>query len=173
GFFAMRNAVVANLIALANSSRVQWFVIRQIAFNAWNGIRAHAAAQLTWMLNTARARLNGIRAYSQWAMNALRAHTAWAWNATRAHLAATLGAIVRNLTANWNHARAVTQRTWANIRNTIRVAWGQIQRDTFNTTQRMRVTQQNYQGFMSRSEEHTSELQSRENLVCRLLLEKK
>src|SRR5690606_41877603 len=27
--------------------------------------------------------------------------------------------------------------------------------------------------FLSRSEEHTSELQSRENLVCRLLLEKK
>src|SRR5690606_42135460 len=27
--------------------------------------------------------------------------------------------------------------------------------------------------FASRSEEHTSELQSRENLVCRLLLEKK
>src|SRR6266511_574207 len=27
--------------------------------------------------------------------------------------------------------------------------------------------------FMARSEEHTSELQSRENLVCRLLLEKK
>src|SRR5690606_40252055 len=27
--------------------------------------------------------------------------------------------------------------------------------------------------FKSRSEEHTSELQSRENLVCRLLLEKK
>src|SRR5436309_7593192 len=27
--------------------------------------------------------------------------------------------------------------------------------------------------FVSRSEEHTSELQSRENLVCRLLLEKK
>src|SRR5690606_40956330 len=27
--------------------------------------------------------------------------------------------------------------------------------------------------IMSRSEEHTSELQSRENLVCRLLLEKK
>src|SRR5690606_41007527 len=29
------------------------------------------------------------------------------------------------------------------------------------------------QGIRSRSEEHTSELQSRENLVCRLLLEKK
>src|SRR5436309_9023745 len=28
-------------------------------------------------------------------------------------------------------------------------------------------------GFFVRSEEHTSELQSRENLVCRLLLEKK
>src|SRR5690606_42086631 len=28
-------------------------------------------------------------------------------------------------------------------------------------------------GFRQRSEEHTSELQSRENLVCRLLLEKK
>src|SRR5690606_11774226 len=28
-------------------------------------------------------------------------------------------------------------------------------------------------GFVGRSEEHTSELQSRENLVCRLLLEKK
>src|SRR5690606_39298996 len=28
-------------------------------------------------------------------------------------------------------------------------------------------------GTMERSEEHTSELQSRENLVCRLLLEKK
>src|SRR5690606_40687527 len=30
-----------------------------------------------------------------------------------------------------------------------------------------------YLVFQSRSEEHTSELQSRENLVCRLLLEKK
>src|SRR5690606_40970208 len=28
-------------------------------------------------------------------------------------------------------------------------------------------------GYAARSEEHTSELQSRENLVCRLLLEKK
>src|SRR5690606_39526192 len=30
-----------------------------------------------------------------------------------------------------------------------------------------------YHRFSTRSEEHTSELQSRENLVCRLLLEKK
>src|SRR2546430_12885404 len=30
-----------------------------------------------------------------------------------------------------------------------------------------------YDGYVSRSEEHTSELQSQSNLVCRLLLEKK
>src|SRR2546429_6725856 len=30
-----------------------------------------------------------------------------------------------------------------------------------------------FRGFLSRSEEHTSELQSRLHLVCRLLLEKK
>src|SRR5690606_30782809 len=35
------------------------------------------------------------------------------------------------------------------------------------------IDQQQYlQGYLPRSEEHTSELQSRENLVCRLLLEK-
>src|SRR5690606_40865624 len=34
-------------------------------------------------------------------------------------------------------------------------------------------TLQNYATIMERSEEHTSELQSRENLVCRLQLEKK
>src|SRR5690606_39860418 len=36
-----------------------------------------------------------------------------------------------------------------------------------------RLGQQNAQLPAGRSEEHTSELQSRENLVCRLLLEKK
>src|SRR5690606_40324090 len=35
------------------------------------------------------------------------------------------------------------------------------------------VKQRRVVGFRRRSEEHTSELQSRENLVCRLLLEKK
>src|SRR2546430_10175265 len=34
-------------------------------------------------------------------------------------------------------------------------------------------THQRTQAFHSRSEEHTSELQSQSNLVCRLLLEKK
>src|SRR5690606_39829107 len=37
----------------------------------------------------------------------------------------------------------------------------------------MTVTVASHQGTAIRSEEHTSELQSRENLVCRLLLEKK
>src|SRR5690606_39540705 len=32
---------------------------------------------------------------------------------------------------------------------------------------------ESYQSIQSRSEEHTSELQSRENLVCRILLENK
>src|SRR5690606_41842106 len=35
------------------------------------------------------------------------------------------------------------------------------------------VGQRSAKGVPARSEEHTSELQSRENLVCRLLLEKK
>src|SRR5256886_11225326 len=34
-------------------------------------------------------------------------------------------------------------------------------------------TTQSIEGLISRSEEHTSELQSQSNLVCRLLLEKK
>src|SRR5690606_41118642 len=37
----------------------------------------------------------------------------------------------------------------------------------------IRVTGERSAGAIDRSEEHTSELQSRENLVCRLLLEKK
>src|SRR5699024_12098047 len=36
-----------------------------------------------------------------------------------------------------------------------------------------RLPGQRYRGYRSRSEEHTSELQSRFDLVCRLLLEKK
>src|SRR5690606_40399601 len=36
-----------------------------------------------------------------------------------------------------------------------------------------RATERNRAALSGRSEEHTSELQSRENLVCRLLLEKK
>src|SRR5690606_39798138 len=42
-----------------------------------------------------------------------------------------------------------------------------------NTIYNPRVTAFMFHGSSSRSEEHTSELQSRENLVCRLLLEKK
>src|SRR5690606_41555890 len=45
------------------------------------------------------------------------------------------------------------------------VALGELYRKWDYTDEAIKVT--------SRSEEHTSELQSRENLVCRLLLEKK
>src|SRR5207302_6538096 len=38
---------------------------------------------------------------------------------------------------------------------------------------RERFLDAGFDAYISRSEEHTSELQSRENLVCRLLLEKK
>src|SRR5436309_10038267 len=38
---------------------------------------------------------------------------------------------------------------------------------------RSAFTKSSFSAFWMRSEEHTSELQSRENLVCRLLLEKK
>src|SRR5690606_41399329 len=40
-------------------------------------------------------------------------------------------------------------------------------------TVRLRVVRRTHLPHLDRSEEHTSELQSRENLVCRLLLEKK
>src|SRR5690606_42062238 len=41
------------------------------------------------------------------------------------------------------------------------------------TTHKSQIPLQLHHKHQSRSEEHTSELQSRENLVCRLLLEKK
>src|SRR5690606_41824231 len=43
----------------------------------------------------------------------------------------------------------------------------------FNSIQTFNRWFMQINGFTPRSEEHTSELQSRENLVCRLLLEKK
>src|SRR5690554_7113365 len=51
-------------------------------------------------------------------------------------------------------------------------------RSVFPTTQTKKVTKLTAQnlgrrGLVTRSEEHTSELQSRPHLVCRLLLEKK
>src|SRR5690606_41076503 len=44
---------------------------------------------------------------------------------------------------------------------------------TSQSHQKFILTLGKYRKFVHRSEEHTSELQSRENLVCRLLLEKK
>src|SRR5690606_41305369 len=43
----------------------------------------------------------------------------------------------------------------------------------FRSTRRSSSSTRRRPSWRSRSEEHTSELQSRENLVCRLLLEKK
>src|SRR5690606_40403048 len=45
--------------------------------------------------------------------------------------------------------------------------------DNIKTAQQTILAVLNNNGIVLRSEEHTSELQSRENLVCRLLLEKK
>src|SRR3712207_7441812 len=53
---------------------------------------------------------------------------------------------------------------------TVRVASGEASAPTAPSTQR---SGQRWKVSMARSEEHTSELQSRQYLVCRLLLEKK
>src|SRR5690606_39630001 len=51
--------------------------------------------------------------------------------------------------------RAAWRRAGHSLKNSAFIMWGRLT------------------GIISRSEEHTSELQSRENLVCRPLLEKK
>src|SRR2546428_4655867 len=60
------------------------------------------------------------------------------------------------VTADWAFVRAGRNRTLA--------PW---------TRGRFRPARTNAQSAVTRSEEHTSELQSRSDLVCRLLLEKK
>src|SRR2546427_9268408 len=59
-----------------------------------------------------------------------------------------------------------------------RTSGSQVRRYQFAARQPHRVPRRRleglrHQGARSRSEEHTSELQSQSNLVCRLLLEKK
>src|SRR5438445_9922282 len=61
---------------------------------------------------------------------------------------------------------------------TLGIALGWLRREKELITLRSqlnswRVPSSNYWQFLKRSEEHTSELQSRQYLVCRLLLEKK
>src|SRR5690349_22897029 len=63
---------------------------------------------------------------------------------------------------------AVVKRMWTGVKSLVtknKVTWVQG-RGTLEGPGRIRVQQ-------ARSEEHTSELQSRRDLVCRLLLEKK
>src|SRR5690606_39940854 len=57
---------------------------------------------------------------------------------------------------NWHTVQVLKKQIWPKIRKLLPEAELHI-----------------YGAYASRSEEHTSELQSRENLVCRLLLEKK
>src|SRR3712207_7035206 len=59
-------------------------------------------------------------------------------------------------------------------RRSVRVSMGHVLRVSFATTEEWpaALNMLRYKGF-TRSEEHTSELQSRQYLVCRLLLEKK
>src|SRR5690606_41397720 len=52
-------------------------------------------------------------------------------------------------------------------------AAGELKNKILNNVGQYRGMANMYIGTIHRSEEHTSELQSRENLVCRLLLEKK
>src|SRR2546430_3492145 len=60
------------------------------------------------------------------------------------------------------------------------VKWGPLEEGDIADANRMRVALEKYEPLAlmhfaayARSEEHTSELQSQSNLVCRLLLEKK
>src|SRR5690606_20401179 len=59
------------------------------------------------------------------------------------------------------------QKTWIILDDSIGITY--ITKDAGKTWQDITSNMQ----YNTRSEEHTSELQSRENLVCRLLLEKK
>src|SRR5690606_41692900 len=69
---------------------------------------------------------------------------------------------VRNLVQNVNDLKAQIAANEMGI-SALREMIGQFGLDVVDA----------YMGHVQRSEEHTSELQSRENLVCRLLLEKK
>src|SRR3712207_7305362 len=62
------------------------------------------------------------------------------------------------------------QRTWSETRSPCTTVGEKRQRPT---SSRLRSQRPSRRGGTSRSEEHTSELQSRQYLVCRLLLEKK
>src|SRR5436309_15979678 len=78
----------------------------------------------------------------------------------------TVKAVVQEGTGSADvlHLREVEKPTLADDRVLIRVRAASVNALDWHTI---------HGGFLLRSEEHTSELQSRENLVCRLLLEKK
>src|SRR5690606_40517014 len=74
---------------------------------------------------------------------------------------------------NWSHKYAEREWAWYLSGDTSVLDIGQYAKIWLSIADEHGNANSNYGYQWKRSEEHTSELQSRENLVCRLLLEKK
>src|SRR3712207_8776892 len=61
------------------------------------------------------------------------------------------------------------------LQTLVNLPWGEYTHDNLDLKRASRILDHDHYGMekVKRSEEHTSELQSRQYLVCRLLLEKK
>src|SRR5437868_10528568 len=77
--------------------------------------------------------------------------------------------LLRSL-ASW---RAPSTLSWPNLPEALRREWGAHEILTLTIDRPERKNALDPELLTARSEEHTSELQSRFDLVCRLLLEKK
>src|SRR5436309_10814026 len=77
----------------------------------------------------------------------------------------TIGGMRKNITSRGRNSKAVAR---ARCGSPPRLVYSSIEASAANERDAPRPSR-----TRTRSEEHTSELQSRENLVCRLLLEKK
>src|SRR5258708_27685905 len=88
------------------------------------------------------------------------------WATTRAHQIAPFRATSRN------HPLLVTfgQEPWTRLPPVLSPVLWKLQSRSAPSA---RIPLEFIHGYVSRSEEHTSELQSPDHLVCRLLLEKK
>src|SRR5690625_5737114 len=73
----------------------------------------------------------------------------------------------------WNHQREGILRFTASIAIILMLFWSNIQTEEGSITATLIAAFVLMTFTITRSEEHTSELQSRGHLVCRLLLEKK
>src|SRR5690606_40184459 len=70
----------------------------------------------------------------------------------------------------WDSARLTADLQGEKLEGVFMMDWSDY--GEVRATTRIDFVQEDIVGEVTRSEEHTSELQSRENLVCRLLLEK-